>query len=83
MIRITKDTLRQLNDEAGKLDMDTGCVFVGFVGRLEMSDGLYHGELRYADVGDKPPEDTVSIQSILEPTAVVEVNDTELTNGDA
>jgi hypothetical protein len=65
MIRITKDTLRQLNAAVGKLDVDTDQVFVGFIGRLEMVDGLYHGELHYEAVGEEPPADTVSIQEIL------------------
>lgn len=67
MIRITKDTLRQLNAAAGKLDSDSGCVFLGFTGRLEMSDRLYHGDLHYQVVGESPPEDTISIQTILSP----------------
>ncbi len=66
MLRITKDTLRQLNVAAGKLNTDSGEVFLGFVGRLEMSDRLYHGELRFEVAGDDPPEDTVSIQAILD-----------------
>lgn len=67
MIQITKDTLRQLNAEVGKLDTDSGWVFAGFVGALDMSDGLYHGELRYEEPGDDPPQATVSIQCILSP----------------
>ena len=67
MIQITKDVLRKLNAEAGKLDADSGKVFAGFVGRFHMSDRLFHGELRYADVGEDPPKDTVSIQTILSP----------------
>jgi hypothetical protein len=67
MIRITKDTLRQLNATSGKLDKDTGQIIIGFVGRLEMSDRLYHGEIHYRDACDKPPAETVSIQSILSP----------------
>ncbi len=65
MIRITKDVLRKLNAAIGKLDADCGKVFVGFIGRLHMSDRLYHGDLHYADVGDDPPRDTVSIKTIL------------------
>lgn len=65
MVQITKDVLRQLNAAVGKLDTDSGKVFDGFVGRLHMSDRLYHGEVRYADVGEDPPKDTVSIQAIL------------------
>ena len=67
MIRITKPTLRLLNAAVGKLDVDTGKVFAGFVGRLEMADRMYCGELHYTDVGDKPPEEEVSIQTILSP----------------
>jgi hypothetical protein len=76
MIRITKDVLRQLNAAAGKLDTDTGQVVAGFVGRLEMVDGLYHGEIHYADAGDDPPTDTVSIQSIITPGVSGGSNDT-------
>lgn len=67
MIAITKDTLRQLNAAVGKLDTDSGQVFVGFVGRLEMADRLYHGELRFEPAGDDLPSESVSIQSILTP----------------
>jgi hypothetical protein len=67
MIGITKDTLRQLNAAVGKLDTDSGKVFLGFIGRLEMSDRLYHGDVSYAEVGEDPPSDTVSIQAILSP----------------
>lgn len=67
MIRVTKDVLRQLNAAVGKLDTDSGKVFLGFVGRLHMSDRLYHGDVRYAEVGDDSPKDTVSIQTILSP----------------
>ncbi len=68
MVQITKDVLRQLNPVAiGKLDTDSGKVFMGFVGRYHMTDRLFHGDMRYADVGDDPPSDTVSIQAILSP----------------
>ncbi len=77
MIRITKATLRQLNAAVGKLDTDSGQVFRGFVGRLEMSDGLYHGELQYTAVGEEPPKDTVSIQAILEVESADDSTDKE------
>jgi len=67
MLRITKDTLRLLNAAAGKLDTDSNAVFFGFVGRLEMSDRLYHGELRFIPTGVELPPDTVSLQAILSP----------------
>jgi hypothetical protein len=67
MIRVTKNVLKQLNAAVGKLDTDSGRVFLGFIGRLHMSDRLYHGDVRYADVGEDPPSDTVSIQAILSP----------------
>ncbi len=67
MIRITKDVLRQLNAAVGKLDTDSGKVFLGFIGRFHMSDRLFHGDMNYADVGEDPPRDTVSIQAILSP----------------
>ena len=67
MVHITKPTLRLLNAAVGKLDVDKGQVFAGFVGRIHMADRLYHGELHYTDVGDKPPEEEVSIQAILSP----------------
>lgn len=69
MLRITKDTLRRLNAAIGKLDKDTGQVVVGFIGSLDMSDGLYHGDMHYEEAGDEPLADTVSIQSILSPEA--------------
>ena len=68
MLTIDKETLRLLNAATGKLDTDTGFVFAGFVGALNAQDSLYHGELRYEDVGTDPPEATVSIESILAPT---------------
>lgn len=67
MLCITKDTLRQLNAATGKLDSDSGLVFLGFVGRLEMSDGLYHGDARYEEAGDDPPKEFVSIATLLSP----------------
>ena len=71
MIRITKPTVRLLNAAVGKLDVDTGQVFTGFIGRLHIDDRLWHGELHYADVGDEPPADEVSIKSILSPDGAV------------
>jgi len=67
MIRVTKDVLRQLNAAAGKLDTDSGKVFEQFIGRFDMSDRLFHGELHFADAGDEPPEEKVSIQTIISP----------------
>jgi|GEM_PF-6976312 len=64
-MKVTKDTLRQLFAAKGKLDTDTGRIFDGFIGRMEMSDRLYHGELWFSDVGEEPPFETVSIQMIL------------------
>lgn len=69
MIRITKDTLRKLNAAVGKLDADSDQVFAGFVGRLEMADMLYHGELNFEPVGDEPPSELVSIEEILGPAS--------------
>ena len=65
MLCVTKDILRQLNAAVGKLDVDTGEVVKGFIGRLEMSDGLYHGVVWYETAGENPPQDTVSITSII------------------
>ena len=70
MVRITKDVLRQLNVAAGKLDTDSGKVFVRFVGHPGKSDNLWHGDLQFNDPGDNPPVDTVSIQSIVATDAV-------------
>ena len=67
MLRITKDVLRQLNAAIGKLDSDSGEVFAGFVGRREIGDCLYHGELRYSPPGDDPPKETCSIKAITAP----------------
>jgi len=69
MLRITKDTLRHLNAAIGKLDVDSNQIFTGFVGRLEMSDRLYHGDLHYAAQSEGTTPDTVSLQSILAPTS--------------
>ena len=43
-------------------------MFLGFVGRLDLADNLYHGELRFGQPGDEPPEKTASIKTILPPT---------------
>lgn len=69
MIRVTRDVLRQLNAAVGKLDSDSGKVFLKFIGRYHMPDRLFHGELHFADVGEDPPSDTVSIQAILSPAS--------------
>lgn len=69
MICVTKDVLRKLNAAVGKLDSDSGKVFKGFIGRFHMSDRLFHGDMKYADVGEDPPSDTVSIQAILSPSS--------------
>lgn len=71
MIRITKDVLRKLNAAVGKLDLDSGKVFVNFIGRFDMSDRLFHGVVNYAEVGEDKPKDTVSIKSILSSTSPV------------
>lgn len=68
MIRVTKDVLRKLNATVGKLDTDSGQVFVGFIGRLERGDGLYHGDVHFEDPDDVPPQGTVSVQAILNAT---------------
>ena len=66
MIKITKDTLRKLNAVVGFIDSDTGSVFEGFQGRLEMSDRLYHGELVFSDPSEEYiPDGTVSIKSLV------------------
>ena len=67
MVCISKDVLRKLNAAVGNLDSDSGKVFVGFIGRFDMSDRLFHGELHFADVGDEPPNEKVSIETILSP----------------
>jgi hypothetical protein len=67
MVQITKAVLRQLNAAVGKLDTDSGKVFSGFIGRYHMTDRLFHGELHFADAGDEPPKEKVSIQTILSP----------------
>ena len=71
MIRVTKDVLRQLNAAVGKLDTDSGQVFEQFIGRFDMIDRLFHGELHFADAGDEPPEENVSIQTIISPAKPV------------
>ena len=79
MIAITKQQLKVLNAERGKLDIDNGKVFQGFVGRLH-TDGLYHGKLQYGDAGDDQPVLSTSIKAILssEPSArqITEQEDT-------
>jgi len=69
---VDKPTLRELNAATGKLDIDSGLVFTGFAGALNMQDRLYHGELGFAEPGDNPPEDVVSIESILKPASAPE-----------
>ena len=77
MIAITKDTLRQLNAAMGKRDSDSGKVFREFIGRLYMSDRLYHGELHYEEIGNDPPTETVSIQAILSSDSANVADDAE------
>lgn len=81
LIQITKDTLRQLNAAAGKLDVDSGQVFVGFVGRRHKEDGFYHGELRFEDPGESSPQETTSIQTILSPPTAMEIIEEDVANG--
>ncbi|MBC8869195.1 MAG: hypothetical protein H8E44_07245 [Planctomycetes bacterium] len=69
MLRITKDTLRQLGEAKGKLDLDSGQVFVGFVGRIDLADKMYVGEVHFSAPGEEPPADSISIGAILEPKA--------------
>lgn len=69
--KITKEQLKKLNAQMGRLDKDGGQVFVQFVGKLE-SDGLYHGELQF-----RPPTDTDKPASF----SVAEILN-EKTNGD-
>jgi hypothetical protein len=77
MLTITKDTLRQLNAVAGCLDDDTGDIFVGFVGRLDMADRLYHGVITLRPVGDELPTETVSIKAILDNTEDISDGDSQ------
>lgn len=67
MLRITKDTLRQLGEAKGKLDLDSGQVFQGFVGRIDLADKMYVGEIYFATPGEEPPTDSISISAILSP----------------
>ena len=66
-VAITKATLRELNAVRGQLDLDSGLVFDQFIGRLDMRDGLYHGELMYSPPPVPYPADAevVSISDIL------------------
>lgn len=66
---ITKEQLRNVQKHRGKLDHDTGKVFLGFVGALDMSTKLYRGYLKYEEVDDaNPPKESVSINEVLEPS---------------
>ena len=64
-VTIGKPVLRELNQAVGKYDTDTGMVFRGFVGRLEMADRLYHGTLNFETASDERPESVVSINAIM------------------
>ena len=64
-VAIKKSALRELNKARGSLNLDSGQVFVQFIGTLDISDGLYHGEIIYADPGNTAPEKAVSINDIL------------------
>lgn len=46
---ITKQQLKQIGPHYGSIDTDSGKLFIGFAGALDLSDGLYHGELRFRD----------------------------------
>jgi len=66
MIAITKSTLKELNRHRGTLDTSTGMVFTGFIGRLFIADGLYHGEIKYAvPACDGPLEASFDINEII------------------
>jgi len=64
-VRITKDQLRAIQAARGALDTDSGRVVRRFVGRLDMADGLYVGQVEFDDVGDDPPAERVSIETIV------------------
>ena len=65
-MRITKDTLKAIQAARGLLDTDSGQVVRGFVGRLDMSDRLYVGDVQFDDVdADDPPAFEVSISQIV------------------
>ena len=63
-VAISKQTLKHLNQYRGYIETGTELVFVGFVGRLHMADGLYHGTINYAEPGEDWPGE-FSITNII------------------
>lgn len=64
-VAITKEQLKKLNAKAGCLERDSGQVFVQFVGRLDESNGLYHGTIELATADAEQTYEFFSLSEIL------------------
>lgn len=62
---LTKQQLRELQAHRGCVDMATGKRFIRFCGGLDVSTGLYVGELELADVVDATDATTFSLDSVI------------------
>ena len=62
---ISKAVLRELGKVKGSYDVDTGMVFTGFIGRVNLADMLYYGKL-YFETATEEPAESVSITQIIE-----------------
>lgn len=92
-MKITKIQLRQLQSHRGEIDLDSGQRFDGFIGALNIRDGLYHGDVTLSDSGDATGDiQTFSIAATIKPTtkkqaAAIQVkppiSKKELTDGDS
>ncbi len=70
IIKITKQQLRDLNAKAGKVNADSGKLFLGVRGALNQNDNLYHVAVEERDLqqGESLPE-SFSLNAVLEPAA--------------
>lgn len=64
---ITKDQLRELQANRGRLNLDNGELFEGLVGRRHKEDGLYHCDLMFRETAEGDVYDLFSLKKILEP----------------
>lgn len=64
---ITKDQLRELQANRGRLNLDNGELFERLVGRRHKEDGLYHCDLFFRDTAEGDVYDLFSLKKILDP----------------
>jgi len=65
-VSLSKEQLKQLQQQRGKLDLDSGKVFDRFAG-AQQADKLFHGNCHLTERTSKSPTESFSLQSILHP----------------